>query len=101
VHAVGIPVAVRVELGLDPQLLADPLRGVRERFDDLGLAVDEDGLGALGHLSRRGLGCADGDCADQREPRGGVKGWTDSSRQHRCHPGVGIGSASRVLRDAS
>jgi hypothetical protein len=47
VHAIGLAVAVRVELGLDPEIMADPARRVRKRGDDLGLAVAEDRPGRL------------------------------------------------------
>src|SRR5690606_31779994 len=42
VHAVAPAVAVRVELRLDPELLADPGGGIGERGNDLRLPVDED-----------------------------------------------------------
>jgi hypothetical protein len=54
VHAVHLAVAVRVEAGLDPQLLADPAVRVFERGDDLGLSVFENGTDALGESERSG-----------------------------------------------
>ena len=52
VHAVLATVAVRVELGLDPQEVAHPVGRPPKRVDDLRLAVDEHG----GRLLRRGVG---------------------------------------------
>jgi hypothetical protein len=47
VNAVALSVPVRIELGLDPQLLADPLGGIGEAGDNLCLTVPEDGDYAL------------------------------------------------------
>ena len=56
VHAVGPAVAVGVELGLDPEVVADPGGRVGERGDDLGLAVLDDGAGLGGGRGGEGEG---------------------------------------------
>ena len=41
-HPVALAVAIGIELGLDPEGLADPLRRVGEAGHHLGLTADED-----------------------------------------------------------
>ena len=52
VDTVGLAVPVAVELRLDPQVVLDPVR--LEPLDDLGLAVDEDGLDLGGKVRGEG-----------------------------------------------
>ena len=69
VHAVGPSVAVGVELGLDPEVVADPGGRIGEGGDDLGLAVLDDGAGLGG-----GRGAERGQGEEGEEGGGGGRG---------------------------
>jgi hypothetical protein len=69
VHAIAAAVAVGVEVRFDPEILANPLRGIGESRNDLRHAVHEDRSGAL-RVQRRGAGQHErgGDAGAAREP---------------------------------
>ena len=103
VDAVGPAVAVGVEFGLDPQVVADPGGGVGEGGDDPGLAVLDDGAGlGGGRACERGQGEegeeGGGGCGGARAVRAGAVVCAGAGEDHRDFgpgglSGVGIGHA--------
>ncbi len=82
VDPVALAVAIRIELGLDPQVLADPLGTIGKRGNDLGLAVDEQRTGVLAaRVAATGEGRED---QEQREGSGAQDRGTGTGHMPKC-----------------